>query len=108
MLETNELAEPRAVPVLLVEDDDALAKALSGTLKRDGYEVHAASDGDSEARDGKPRPLKEVMEEHERQHIVRALEFTKGNKRKAIEILKISPDTFYKRLEQFGLHTKNA
>jgi DNA-binding NtrC family response regulator len=48
------------------------------------------------------------MDEHERSHIVRALEFTKGNKRKAIELLKISPDTFYKRLEQFGLHKKGG
>jgi len=53
-----------------------------------------------------PRSLKEVMDEHEKLHIVRALAFTKGNKRKAIELLKISPDTFYKRLEQFGLHKK--
>ncbi len=57
---------------------------------------------------GVPRPLKEVMDETEHLHIVRALEFTKGNKRKAIEILKISPDTFYKRLEQFGLHKKSS
>ena len=66
-------------------------------------EGYRDSSGSSEA----PRPLKEIMEEHERSHIVRALEFTKGNKRKAIELLKISPDTFYKRLEQFGLHKKS-
>jgi Nif-specific regulatory protein len=65
-------------------------------------QLSAASDG------GEPRSLKEVMDETEHLHIVRALEFTKGNKRKAIEILKISPDTFYKRLEQFGLHKKSS
>jgi DNA-binding NtrC family response regulator len=43
------------------------------------------------------------VEEAERAAIVRALEFTAGNRRKAIDLLQVSPETFYKRLEEFGL-----
>ena len=46
-------------------------------------------------------------EELERRHIVRALEHTKGNKRRAMELLGLSPETFYRRLEEFGLHKKS-
>jgi DNA-binding NtrC family response regulator len=52
---------------------------------------------------GPPRPLREVVEGVEREHILKALEYTKGNKRKAIELLGISSETFYRRLEEFGL-----
>jgi Nif-specific regulatory protein len=62
----------------------------------------------AENEEGKPRPLREIIEEVEKKHIMRTLEFTKGNKRKAIEILGLSPDTFYKRLEDFGLHKRNV
>jgi transcriptional regulator with GAF, ATPase, and Fis domain len=58
------------------------------------------------AEDGPPGPLKKAIEEVERRHIVRALEYTKGNKRRAIELLQVSPETFYRRLEEFGLHKK--
>jgi transcriptional regulator with GAF, ATPase, and Fis domain len=56
--------------------------------------------------DGPPGPLKKAIEELERRHIVRALEHTKGNKRRAMELLQLSPETFYRRLEDFGLHKK--
>ena len=56
--------------------------------------------------DGPPGPLKKAIEELERRHIVRALEHTKGNKRRAMELLQLSPETFYRRLEEFGLHKK--
>jgi transcriptional regulator with GAF, ATPase, and Fis domain len=56
---------------------------------------------------GAPGPLKKAIEELERRHIVRALEFTKGNKRRAMELLQLSPETFYRRLEDFGLHKKS-
>ncbi len=55
-----------------------------------------------------PRALKEVVDEAEKEHIIRTLELTKGNRRKAIEILKISSETFYKRLAEFGLHKKKT
>jgi transcriptional regulator with GAF, ATPase, and Fis domain len=54
-----------------------------------------------------PRPLGEVMAELERHHILEALEFAKGNKRRAIEILGISADTFYRRLREFSLRSED-
>jgi len=56
---------------------------------------------------GPPGPLKKAIEELERRHILRALEHTKGNKRRAMELLQLSPETFYRRLEDFGLHKKS-
>jgi len=53
-----------------------------------------------------PRALKEVVDDAEKEHIIRTLELTNGNRRKAIEILKISSETFYKRLAEFGLTKK--
>ena len=58
--------------------------------------------------DAVPGPLKAVVDEAERAHFLRTLEYTGGNKRRAIELLKISPETFYRRLEDFGLHRKKA
>jgi DNA-binding NtrC family response regulator len=55
---------------------------------------------------GPPAPLRRVIEEAEKAHILRALEFTKGNRRRAIELLQLSPETFYRRLEEYGLHKK--
>jgi DNA-binding NtrC family response regulator len=63
----------------------------------------AAAAGES----GPPGPLKKAIEELERRHILRALEHTKGNKRRAMELLQLSPETFYRRLEDFGLHKKS-
>jgi len=60
------------------------------------------------AEDGPPGPLKKAVEEVERRHILRALEYTKGNKRRAMELLQLSPETFYRRLEDFGLHKKSG
>jgi DNA-binding NtrC family response regulator len=59
------------------------------------------------SEEGPPGPLKKAIEELERRHIVRALEHTKGNKRRAMELLGLSPETFYRRLEEFGLHKKS-
>jgi transcriptional regulator with GAF, ATPase, and Fis domain len=55
-----------------------------------------------------PRRLKEVVDEVEKAHILRTLEFTRGNRTRAIEILQISPETFYRRLEEFGLHRRRG
>jgi Nif-specific regulatory protein len=52
------------------------------------------------------RPLREIVDEAERRHILRTLEHTGGNRRKAIEILGIAPETFYRRLEEYGLHRR--
>jgi transcriptional regulator with GAF, ATPase, and Fis domain len=55
-----------------------------------------------------PGPLRGVVEEAEKAHILRALEFTKGNRRRAIELLQLAPETFYRRLEEYGLHKKGT
>jgi len=60
------------------------------------------------ASDAAPRPLKAVVDAAERAHLLRVLEHTGGNKRRAIELLRISPETFYRRLEDFGLHKKKV
>jgi DNA-binding NtrC family response regulator len=57
---------------------------------------------------GPPAPLRRIVEEAEKAHILRALEFTGGNRRRAIELLQLSPETFYRRLEEYGLHKKGA
>jgi DNA-binding NtrC family response regulator len=68
----------------------------------------AASPAAPSANAGPPGPLRRVVEEAEKAHILRALEFTKGNRRRAIELLQLSPETFYRRLEEYGLHKKGA
>ena len=54
-----------------------------------------------------PLPLRRVVEAVEREHILRALDHTKGNRRKAIELLQIAPETFYRRLEEYGIPKKD-
>jgi len=68
----------------------------------------AASPAAPSADASPPGPLRRVVEEAERAHILRALEFTKGNRRRAIELLQLSPETFYRRLEEYGLHKKGS
>ena len=48
------------------------------------------------------------MEAAERAHILRALEHTKGNRRRAIELLRMAPETFYRRLEEYGVPRKGG
>ncbi len=57
---------------------------------------------------GRLRTLHEIVRDLERVHIERTLEHTKGNRRQAIEILGVSAETFYKRLEEFGLGKKGG
>jgi DNA-binding NtrC family response regulator len=54
-----------------------------------------------------PGPLRRVVEAAEREHILKVLDSTKGNRRRAIEILKIAPETFYRRLEEYGIPKKD-
>lgn len=44
------MATPRRTQVLIVEDDEFLRKACHDTLRRDGYEVVAAHDGEEALR----------------------------------------------------------
>lgn len=73
-------------------------------LPADLAELGAARPGRPAATPGvPPRPLREQVDELERRAIVAALEHTRGNKKKAMELLQVSSDTFYRRLEEFGL-----
>jgi two-component system, NtrC family, response regulator AtoC len=49
------------------------------------------------------RPLQDVVQAVEREHIARVLAATKGNRRRAIRILQMAPATFYRRLQDLGL-----
>ena len=60
------------------------------------------------AREGGFPPLREVVEKAEREHILRALEAARGSKRRAIDLLQISTETFYRRLDEFGLRKKDG
>jgi DNA-binding NtrC family response regulator len=62
---------------------------------------------DARLASGEARPLREVVEEAERAHVLRTLEQTGGNRRRAIELLGISPETFYRRLEAWGMHRRD-
>jgi DNA-binding NtrC family response regulator len=52
---------------------------------------------------GALRSLRDVVQEAEREHFRLVLAHTKGQRRKAIAILGIAPETFYKRLAEYGL-----
>jgi two-component system response regulator HydG len=54
-----------------------------------------------------PLSLRRVVDAVEREHILRTLDHTKGNRRKAIELLQIAPETFYRRLEEYGIPKKD-
>ncbi len=56
-----------------------------------------------ESATGALRSLREVVQEAEREHFRLVLAHTKGQRRKAIAILGIAPETFYKRLAEYGL-----
>ena len=55
---------------------------------------------------GAPGPLRDVVDAAERAHILRTLEHAGGNRRRAIEILRMAPETFYRRLEEYGIPRK--
>ena len=50
-----------------------------------------------------PAPLRQIVEDAERVHIQRAIAFAGGNRRRAAEVLGISPDTFYRKLKDLAL-----
>ena len=87
----------------LVDHDELLPEDLPDFLRTssDGSRMIEAVPGT-----GSPAPLRDVIEDAERKHIHRTLEFTQGSRRKAIELLGISSDTFYKKLEEMGLHKR--
>jgi DNA-binding NtrC family response regulator len=72
-----------------------------------GMAAGGAGRADSAAGGAAPAPLREVVEAAERAHILRALAYAGGNRRRAIELLGIAPETFYRRLEAYGLHRRD-
>jgi DNA-binding NtrC family response regulator len=96
----RELQQVVESAVCLVDRDVVLPADLPDYFRREPPPGAPSSPG------GPPGPLRKVVEEAERAAIVGALEFTGGNRRKAIELLQISPETFYRRLEEYGLHKK--
>jgi len=90
--------------VCLVDRDVILPDDLPDYLRREAESAPAPASGPSEP----PAPLRTVVQEVERRHIVRTLEYTRGNKRRAIELLQLSREAFYKRLEEFGLHKRGS
>ncbi len=105
-LNVRELQQVVERAVCLVDRDRVLPEDLPEELQP---KPPAPSEAPSPvAAGGELRPLREVVEEVERAHILKALEITGGNRRRAIEMLKVSHDTFYRRLEDFGLHQKKG
>lgn len=67
-----------------------------GTIKSDALELHHLSAGDTPDFDEQERTV-------HRNRILYALEQAGGNKRKAAGLLGMSPTTFYKKMEQYGV-----
>ncbi|WP_432404299.1 sigma-54 interaction domain-containing protein [Wukongibacter sp. M2B1] len=53
--------------------------------------------------DGPVRPLKDIIEDVEKEAIMRCLEYTKGNKLKTAKLLDISRSSLYDRIERYGI-----
>lgn len=53
--------------------------------------------------DGPIRPLKDIIEDTEKEAIVRCLEYTKGNKLKTAKLLDISRSSLYDKIEKYGI-----
>jgi DNA-binding NtrC family response regulator len=110
-LNVRELQQVVERAVCLVDRDQVLPEDLPEELQAKPAAASEATPPEAVsplAASGELRPLREVVEEVERAHILKALEITGGNRRRAIEMLKVSHDTFYRRLEDFGLHQKKG
>jgi PAS domain S-box-containing protein len=53
--------------------------------------------------DGPIRPLKDIIEDIEKESIIRCLEYTKGNKLKASKLLDISRSSLYDKIQKYGI-----
>ena len=96
-LNVRELRQVVERVVCLVDGPEVGPEELPEDLRRGVEARPAAGDGDAF------RPLRDVVADAERNHILRALEATGGNRRKAIALLGIAPETFYRRLAAYGL-----
>ena len=52
---------------------------------------------------GPVRPLKELIEDTEKEAILRCLDYTDGNKLKTAKLLNISRSSLYDKLERYGI-----
>ncbi|WDC84341.1 helix-turn-helix domain-containing protein [Caloramator sp. mosi_1] len=50
------------------------------------------------------RPLDEILRDTEKNAIVDALKYTKGNKSEAAKLLKMSRSNFYEKLQKYNLN----
>ncbi|NLK43892.1 MAG: sigma 54-interacting transcriptional regulator [Tissierellia bacterium] len=55
------------------------------------------------AIEGPVRPLKDIIEDVEKEAILRCLEYTEGNKLKTAELLNISRSSLYSKMEKYGI-----
>jgi DNA-binding NtrC family response regulator len=85
--------------VFLVDHDEVTAADLPEEIRSAAPATPGAAP---------PGPLRDVVEAAERAHILRALAHTGGNRRRAIELLKMAPETFYRRLEEYGIPRKGG
>jgi len=97
--------------ICLVDGDVIGPEDLPDYIRKDPPQPHdgAYRDGITVATrsaSGRPRSLRDVVRDLERAHIEQTLAHTNGNRRQATEILGVSSETFYKRLEEFGLGKK--
>ena len=104
-LNVRELQQVVERACCLVDRDVIEPEGLPEHVRKAGGTA-VSSDGGATAS-GPPPPLRRVVEKAERQHILRTLDYTKGNRRRAIEILQIAPETFYRRLEEYGIPKKD-
>jgi DNA-binding NtrC family response regulator len=100
-LNVRELQQVVERAVCLVDGPEVGPEHLGDDLRRE------ADTSSRAASPAEARPLREVVDAAERQHILRVLEATGGHRRRAIEILGIAPETFYRRLEAYGLGKKS-
>jgi transcriptional regulator with GAF, ATPase, and Fis domain len=100
-LNVRELAQVVERAVCLVDRDEILPSDLPDHVRQAA--TRPVVSGTSP-----PRPLRDVVAAAERAHILATLEYARGNRRRAIELLHMSPETFYRRLEEYGLHTRSA
>jgi DNA-binding NtrC family response regulator len=103
-LNVRQLQQVVEAVALLVDEEVIRPDHLPASMR--GGAASAAAATPELSASSPPRPLRDVVEDVERAHILRTLEFTHGNRRKAIELLQMSSETFYKRLEDWGIHKK--
>ena len=93
--------------VVCLLDDDAVGPEGLPAFLQGGTSASTWTDT-SASSPYRPGPLRNVVEAAEKEHILRTIEHTKGNRRKAIEVLDLSSDTFYKCLKRFGLIDRDS